>query len=494
MASADTKKFLFHYVRNSVGTIDGQSVLTQTEDAINEVVEYTYQIVANTEEALRIANQALTTADSAQSAATAAVNTANSALSQVTSLTTVVNSWNERITTAESNSATAVSTANEAKANSETAIKTADTAVTTADSALELSTDAVTTAGSALDAANHAVNVASDAQTTASEAKQIAQQAVVDTEEAVEVMTTLKDEATTQANNAKTSAQDSASSASQSSANADLAKKWATWTAGTEAPDDLTAPLDYTVDGYEYSAKWYAEQAKASASGAETSATTATSAASAAEESATAAKSSEDAAKTSETNAGKSQDAAAKSATAAEDAALYKITVTETGAVSTATAVTKADITALGIPAQDTTYGLASATADGLMSKADFAKLEGIAAGAQANVIEAVSVNGNALPINSKGVNIDLSGYALKADFTSVLSWKGTVATFTDLPADAAVGDTYNIGAAFDLDGQTYPAGTNVARTSGDTPTWDPLGGSFSVTAVATADIDALFA
>lgn len=91
-------------------------------------------------------------------------------------------------------------------------------------------------------------------------------------------------------------------------------------------------------------------------------------------------------------------------------------------------------------------------------------------------------------------MNIDLSGYALKADFTSVLSWKGTVATFTDLPADAAVGDTYNIEAAFDLDGQTYPAGTNVARTSGDTPTWDPLGGSFSVTAVATADIDALFA
>lgn len=179
--------------------------------------------------------------------------------------------------------------------------------------------------------------------------------------------------------------------------------------------------------------------------------------------------------------------------TAHEDAALYKITVTETGAVSTATAVTKSDITALGIPAQDTTYDLASATADGLMSKGDFAKLGGIAAGAQVNVLEKVSVNGAALPISSKGVNIDLSGYALKADFTSVLSWKGTVDTFAELPTDAAVGDVYNVKAAFDLDEQTYPAGTNVARTSGVSPTWDPLGGSFSVTAVSNADIDALF-
>lgn len=162
------------------------------------------------------------------------------------------------------------------------------------------------------------------------------------------------------------------------------------------------------------------------------------------------------------------------------------------GKVVTLSAISGAVLGTITVP--DTVYSLATETADGLMSKADFAKLEGIAAGAQANVIEAVSVNGSALPINSKGVNIDLSGYALKADFTSVLSWKGTVATFADLPTDAAVGDTYNVGAAFDLDGQTYPAGTNVARTSGDMPTWDPLGGSFSVTAVATDDIDALFA
>ena len=38
------------------------------------------------------------------------------------------------------------------------------------------------------------------------------------------------------------------------------------------------------------------------------------------------------------------------------DAGLYKITVNDEGHVSDATAVTKADITSLGIPAQDTTY------------------------------------------------------------------------------------------------------------------------------------------
>lgn len=57
---------------------------------------------------------------------------------------------------------------------------------------------------------------------------------------------------------------------------------------------------------------------------------------------------------------------------------LYKVTVDASGHVSAAAAVTKADITALGIPAQDTntTYGLATTTADGLMSKTDKTKLD----------------------------------------------------------------------------------------------------------------------
>lgn len=57
---------------------------------------------------------------------------------------------------------------------------------------------------------------------------------------------------------------------------------------------------------------------------------------------------------------------------------LYKVTVDATGHVSAVEAVTKEDITGLGIPAQDTTYAPATSEADGLMSKDDKAKLDGM--------------------------------------------------------------------------------------------------------------------
>lgn len=57
----------------------------------------------------------------------------------------------------------------------------------------------------------------------------------------------------------------------------------------------------------------------------------------------------------------------------------YKVTVDATGHVSAVTAVTKADITGLGIPAQDTTYKPAVANGtDGLMTGVDKAKLDGM--------------------------------------------------------------------------------------------------------------------
>lgn len=192
----------------------------------------------------------------------------------------------------------------------------------------------------------------------------------------------------------------------------------------------------------------------------------------------------------------------------AHENGLYKVTVDAQGRVTVATAVAKKDITDLGIPTQDTTYELATAAKDGLLAKGDFSKLQGIAAGAQVNVIERVSVNGAKLPITSKGVNVDLSAYALKNDIVGVYRFKGSV-TFAQLPAISGegvtppkAGDVYNVTNAFSLDGKNYPAGTNVAFVAasgkGGTTTvaahWDALGGeSVTVTAISNSQIDALF-
>ena len=72
----------------------------------------------------------------------------------------------------------------------------------------------------------------------------------------------------------------------------------------------------------------------------------------------------------------------------AQTSGLYKVTVDATGHISAATAVAKADITALGIPAQDTTYTAATTSANGLMSAADKTKLDGMNIATDAEVTE----------------------------------------------------------------------------------------------------------
>lgn len=60
------------------------------------------------------------------------------------------------------------------------------------------------------------------------------------------------------------------------------------------------------------------------------------------------------------------------------------------------------------LSATDTTYTAATTSKDGLMSADDKSKLNGIHIGAQVNVIESVQVNGTALSINSKTVNVEV--------------------------------------------------------------------------------------
>ena len=167
----------------------------------------------------------------------------------------------------------------------------------------------------------------------------------------------------------------------------------------------------------------------------------------------------------------------------------YKVAVNAEGHVSAATAVTKADITALGIPGQDTTYGLATADKEGLQTAAQFTKVEGIETGAQVNKLEEVSVNGEVLTVNSKRVNIDLSGYALKTDLTGLYDLKGSVDNYADLPSGSEKGDVYNIVNADEDNG--IVAGDNVVWTGSE---WDKLGGTFVISAIQNSEIDALFA
>ena len=85
----------------------------------------------------------------------------------------------------------------------------------------------------------------------------------------------------------------------------------------------------------------------------------------------------------------------------------------------------------------------------------------------------------------------------IDALISSVLSYSVSVDSFANLPTTGVkVGDVYNVRSEFDLDDNHYPAGTNVAAAavSGNTVTWDPLGGSFeltkaSVEAVLTGNI-----
>lgn len=81
---------------------------------------------------------------------------------------------------------------------------------------------------------------------------------------------------------------------------------------------------------------------------------------------------------------------------------LYKITVDSLGHVTAVSAVQKSDITDLGIPSSDTTYDLASAYNNGLMSSTQYSKLSGIESGANKTTVDATLSSSSANPVQNK--------------------------------------------------------------------------------------------
>ena len=126
----------------------------------------------------------------------------------------------------------------------------------------------------------------------------------------------------------------------------------------------------------------------------------------------------------------------------------YKITTNAEGHVTSATAVSKGDITALGVPAQDTTYVDATTSNSGLMSAADKTKLNGIADGAN-NYTHPTSDAG-ALGSNIYKITTDADGHITAA--TPVA--KGDI-TALGIPSEDT-DTTYTAGSGLTLSGTEF--------------------------------------
>ena len=87
---------------------------------------------------------------------------------------------------------------------------------------------------------------------------------------------------------------------------------------------------------------------------------------------------------------------------------LYKITVDSLGHVTAVAKVEKTDITGLGIPGSDTTYSLASAYSNGLMSPAQYSKLSGIESEANKTTVDAALSGSSANPVQNKVLYVAL--------------------------------------------------------------------------------------
>lgn len=111
-------------------------------------------------------------------------------------------------------------------------------------------------------------------------------------------------------------------------------------------------------------------------------------------------------------------------------------------------------------------------------------KLANIASNAQVNVLESVKVNGTALSVASKSVNIDLSNYVQKGDVATVMRYRGSVKTYSALPTSGnVVGDAYNVEAADAAHGVN--PGDNVVWNG---TTWDVLSGTIDLSGYVTKD------
>ena len=176
---------------------------------------------------------------------------------------------------------------------------------------------------------------------------------------------------------------------------------------------------------------------------------------------------------------------------------LYKVSISNEGHVSGTTAVTKSDITALGIPDSNTTYAAVTASANGLMTSTDKNKLDSIAASANnyshptytsaASGLYKVAVDGTGHVNSTSAVEAsDIIGLGIAATdttyaaVTTAANGLMTSADKSKLDAIAASANNY-----------THPSYTSAASGLYKVSV-DGTGHVSGTTAVAKSDITAL--
>ena len=113
--------------------------------------------------------------------------------------------------------------------------------------------------------------------------------------------------------------------------------------------------------------------------------------------------------------------------------------VKTTSTVTSASGYTATPIIS-GVPYyKDTTYAVATTSANGLMSASDKTKLNGIDTGAEVNVIETVKVNGTAQTVSGKAVDITVPTK------TSSLTNDSGYITSDDVPVTSVNGETGDV-------------------------------------------------
>lgn len=161
----------------------------------------------------------------------------------------------------------------------------------------------------------------------------------------------------------------------------------------------------------------------------------------------------------------------------AKASGLYKITVNDQGHVSAAEEVAKADITALGIPAQDTTYPVASSTVDGLMSSEDKTKLDSLSnyelTPATSSTLGGVKIGNN--------INSSADGKISIADASVTTKGVVKLSTATNSTSTEEAATASAVKSVYDLaNGKQSPATTLAGYGIADAYTKDEVNGLVS--------------